>query len=523
MAYPKVETNYGWIRGLESSGIHTFRGIPYAAPVEGVRRFLPPSAPEPWVGVRDCTQYGEAVPQVSLPIFSFINLAAGRLGSDCLSVSVWTPGLDSARRPVLVWIHGGGFLIGAGSTPVYNGRTLAMQGDAVVITINYRLGALGYAHLGAIFGEEFATSTNLGVRDQIAALEWVRDHAARFGGDPDNVTVFGQSAGAMSIGTLLAAPRARPLFHRAICMSGAGGQVIERDLAERVAREFVRRLGGPPPSHRSLAQIPTGDLLRAQMSTMEALSNLHRIMVFLPFVDGEVVTEQPLDAVRRGAAREVPILTGTTLEEWKLFRMLDPGVRGLSWEDVRARFQMMFEVGAFPGAPHPEEASRLWLEALQGRTASSTPNEAWCAFQSGRMFHYPCAQLAEAQSEAGGEAYRYLVTWRAAAMRRALGAAHAIDVPFVFGAVGNPIVLPLTGFGPAARRLEKNLQASFLGFARAGAPGHAGIPPWPRYDVENRTTMILGRDFLADDGPLERERVLFEEWSEPPALGRAIV
>lgn len=515
MSYPVVETDFGKVRGLESSGIHTFRGIPYAAPVDGVRRFMPPSPPEPWEGIRDCTHYGDAVPQISLPIFSFINLAAGRLGPDCLNVSLWTPGLDSAKRPVLVWIHGGGFLIGAGSTPMYNGRALATAGDAVVVTINYRLGALGYAHLGSIFGDGFEESTNLGVRDQIAALEWVRDHIERFGGDPDNVTVFGQSAGGMSTAALLAAPKARSLFKRAICMSGAGGQVIERDLAEGVAREFVSRLGGPPPSHRSLAQVSMDDILAAQNSTMVDMTNLYRIMCFLPFVDGDVITEQPLDAVRRGVTKDISIMTGTTLEEWKLFRMLDPGVRGLSWEDATQRFAAMFGEG-FPGAPSPEEAMRLWREALQGRSAATTPNEALCAFHSGRIFHYPCAQLAEAQAAAGGDVYRYLFTWRAPAARRSLGAAHAVDVPFVFGAVGNPIVLPLTGFGGAARAVQQNMMEAFLSFARSGSPGHSALPAWPQYDELARATMLFGRQFVVDDGPLERERVLFEQWSDPP-------
>jgi para-nitrobenzyl esterase len=513
LASPEIETSFGRVRGLESAGIHTFRGVPYAAPIEGVRRFLPPVDPEPWTGVRDCTRNGEAVPQISLPVFTFINGAGSRLGSDCLSVNVWTPGLDTGRRPVLVWIHGGGFLVGAGSTAIYNGRSLASRGDVVVVTINYRLGALGYAHLGTVFGDEFAESTNLGVRDQIAALRWVRENIERFGGDPGNVTVFGQSAGGMSTAALLASPQARPLFRRAICMSGAGGQVIDRDTAAGVAREFVSRLGGPAPSQRALSQIPMSEILRAQGDTVATMSNLYRLMVFVPFVDGDVITEQPLDAVRSGAARDIPILTGTTLEEWKLFRALDPGLRPLSWEEVRVRFELMFRE-AFPGAPTPEQAAHHWREALSGRTAGTTPSEAWCAFQSARMFHYPCAQLAEAQSLAGGSAHRYLVTWRAPAARRALGAAHAIDVPFVFGAASSPLALPLAGIGGAAREFGDKMQAAFLAFARDGSPGDPSLPDWPAYEPSRRATMILGRKFVVEDAPLEPERQLFEQWTE---------
>ena len=519
VSYPEVETNYGRIRGLESAGIHTFRRVPFAAPIAGVRRFLPPSPPEPWTGVRDCTVYGDVVPQMSLPVFSFMNLAGGRPGDDCLSVRIWTPGLDGARRPVLVWIHGGAFLVGSGSGLIYNGSHLAEAGDAVVVTLNYRLGALGYAHLGSIFGEGFEESTNLGVRDQIAALEWVRDHIARFGGDPENVTVFGQSAGGMSIGALLGSPRARALFHRAILMSGAGGQVDGREAAEGVAREFVSRLGGPPPSHRSLAQLSMEDLLRAQAETMQEMSNVHRVMVFLPYVDGDVITEQPLDAVGRGATREIPILTGTTLEEWKLFRALDPGLGPMSWGQLEERFEAIFREG-LAGAPSAEEAARRWLAALHGRSAQRSPKEAWCAFQSSRLFHYPCAQLAQAQSDAGGLAHRYLFTWRAPAMRQSVGAAHAIDIPFVFGSAGNPLVMPLTGFGAATRKLETNMQTTFLNFARRGIPGHSGLPAWPEYDRGRRATMILGRQFVVEDAPLEPERALLAEWEGPVETSR---
>jgi len=195
-----AETLSGRVRGRDQGGVFSFHGLPFAAAPRDELRFLPPRAPEPWAGVRDASQPGPAAPQFSMPAFSWINAAAGPLGDDCLSLNVWTPGLDQGRRPVLVWIHGGGFLVGSGSTVVYEGQALAERGDVVVVTINYRLGAMGFCHLGTVLGGEFAETTNLGVRDQIAALEWVRDNIERFGGDPNNVTVFGQSAGGMTSG-----------------------------------------------------------------------------------------------------------------------------------------------------------------------------------------------------------------------------------------------------------------------------------------------------------------------------------
>ena len=197
------------MRGREDGDVLAFCGMPYAAPLTGALRFLPPEAPLPWSGVRDATHFGPAAPQLSLPVFSFINAAGRSAGDECLTLNVWTPACDASRRPVLVWIHGGAFLVGSGATPVYNGAGLAARGDVVVVTINYRLGALGFAQLGLARRGALRESTNLGLRDQIAALEWVRVNIARFGGDPGSVTVFGQSAGGMSVGALLGAPRAR--------------------------------------------------------------------------------------------------------------------------------------------------------------------------------------------------------------------------------------------------------------------------------------------------------------------------
>ena len=512
-----VETSAGRLQGASERGLHVFRGVPYAAPPAGPLRFRPPQPPRPWAGVRDATRSGPVAPQYTLPFFSWINAAARSSGEDCLTLNVYTPGLDGMRRPVLVWIHGGGFLVGSGSTLVYEGHALAERGDVVVVTINYRLGALGFAHLGSVLGGELAESTNLGVRDQIAALEWVRENIDRFGGDRDNVTVFGQSAGGMSVATLLGAPRARGLIRRAICQSGAADHVIERDEAERVASALLRRLGGPPPSHASLGRIPIEALLDAQRAVMADLADWNTLMVFLPMVDGDVVPEQPLAAIRRGATANIPLLTGATLEEWKLFGLVDPGIGRFDDGDLRERL-----AGVLPGdAPSPGDAAREFERALGDRSAARSPREIWSAFQTARVFHVPSARLAEAQHEGGGAVHSYLITWRAPALRRALGACHAIEIPFVFGNESNPLARPLSGLSGDGARFGRRLQRSWLAFARSGNPAHHRLPTWTRYRPDQRATMILGRECQLADAPLDDERRLLERWGVRRGVARA--
>jgi len=511
---PIVETRYGRLEGAEAAGIRSFRGVRFASPPIGPLRFQPPAPPPAWSGLRDARRPGPAAPQYALAWFGWISAAGVTPGEDCLSLNVWTPGLDGARRPVLVWIHGGGFLVGAGSTPVYDGQDLARRGDLVVVTVNYRLGALGYTHLASTLGAGFEQSNNLGVRDQIAALEWVRDNIERFGGDPGNVTLFGQSAGAMSIGALLGAPRARPLFQRAICQSGAVDHVQTPEQAREVAGTFLEVLGGPAPSHDYLGRIPVARILQAQRETMSRLSNLSSMMVFLPTVDGDVIPEQPIDAIRRGQTAHLPLLLGTTLDEWKLFRLIDPGPLALRESDLNARFEQALD-GAPGLCPSAHDAVRSWREALSARGARTSPSEVWTTFQSARVMHHPAAQLAEAQSEGGGRAHSYLFTWRPPAMRRALGACHALDIPFVFGSIQHPLALPLTGFSTSAARLSRKMQHAWIGFARSGLPGHERLPGWEPYDVRRRPTMVLGRRCAIAEAPLDGERELLERWLAP--------
>ena len=512
-----VETSAGRLQGARERGLHVFRGVPYAAPPAGSLRFRPPQLPTPWAGVRDATRSGPAAAQFALPVFRWINAAVRSPGEDCLTLNVFTPGLDEVRRPVLVWIHGGGFLVGSGSTVVYEGFTLAERGDAVVVTINYRLGAVGFGHLGSVLGGELADSTNLGIRDQIAALEWVRDHIDRFGGDPGNVTVFGQSAGGMSVATLLGAPRARPLFHRAICQSGAADHVIGQEEAERVASALLRKLGGPPPSHASLGRIPIEALLEAQRAVMAELTDWNTLMAFLPSVDGDVVPEQPLQAIRRGACAHIPLLTGSTLEEWKLFGLVDPGIGRFDDADLYARLAKVLP----EDAPRPAEAAREFRRALGQRSAARSAREVWSAFQTSRVFHVPSARLAEAQHEGGGSAHSYLITWRAPALRRALGACHAIEIPFVFGNESSALARPFSGLNGDGARFARRLQQTWLAFARTGNPGHDRLPHWPRYQPAQRATMVLGRECQLSDAPLEPERALLTRWGVGRGNGRS--
>jgi para-nitrobenzyl esterase len=507
----EVETRYGRLRGSAKAGIKVFRGIPYARPPLGTDRFHGPRPPEPWTGVRKATRAGAVPVQASVPRLSYLNAGGARQSEKCLYLNVWTPALDTAKRPVLVWIHGGGFLIGSGSTPIYDGYGLAERGDLVVVTFNYRLGALGYLHLNGLGGDDMIGASNAGVRDQIAALEWVRDNIDRFGGDPNNVTVAGQSAGAMSIGALLGAPSARRLFKRAILQSGATEHVMDQDEANESAEVFLRELGGPPVTRQSLANIPVEALLQAQGSTNQALTSLARLMAFLPCIDGEVITENPLDVIERGDASDISLLVGTNLDEWKLFSPFESGLPTLEEDEMRERFEdLLPQISEHP--PSANEVIDLYREAVISRGGDPGAFEVWNAFQSARVFHRPASVLAERQRQAGGSAFAYLFTWRPPAMRRVLGACHAMELPFVFGFTGHPAALAFTGMSPAASRLSRRIQQAWIQFVRSGDPSHDRLPGWPGYDDAKRATMVLGRRCYIDHAPLEAERQLIESW-----------
>src|SRR5436190_9258081 len=322
-------TRSGKVEGIERDGVLVFRGIPFAAPPLGPRRFRPPVREDAWDGVRDATRFSPEIAQAELPIARVLGSAGGESNEDGLYLNVWTPACDDAARPVMVWIHGGAYVFGSGAVPWYDGTHFAQHGDVVVVTINYRLGPLGFLHLADEFGAALAGSGNAGILDQVAALEWVRESIAAFGGNPDDVTIFGESAGANSVATLLALPAARGLFAKAIAQSGAGAWVAERERAAEIARLTLDKLPVRPHDIEALQAVPVEQLLEAQPGAAVSVRGSGAALAWQPVVDGDVLPQAPLDAVRAGHASGIHLLTGTNQHEVTLFQVLDPSLAEL--------------------------------------------------------------------------------------------------------------------------------------------------------------------------------------------------
>ena len=478
----RVETREGWLQGVEEEGLRVFRGIPFARPAVGERRFRRPEPPQPWAGVRDASRFGPSAPQTKLQIDFLPGMDVGAQSEDCLVLNVFAPAAHGSPRPVLVWIHGGAFTIGSGSQALYDVRPLVRRGDVVVVTINYRLGALGFLHLAELAGEEFADAANAGMLDQVAALEWVRDNIAGFGGDPANVTIFGESAGGMSVGTLLGMPAARGLFHKAIAQSGAAHSASDAPAATHIARLVCEELGLAPGDGAGLRRAPVEAILEAQ-ARCALRTQREQLLPFCPVVDGRALPEPPIDAIRGGLSREVAVIAGFTRDEWKLFLFMDPQGQKLDEPSLLSRTEQRA-----PGR------GRALVDAYRTKLgAGAKPFELFCEIERDRIFGIPAVRLAESQRRWQRNTYLYEFSWQASLFGGVLGACHGIDVPFVMGAIGTPGGDRFAGSGPEAMALQGRVMDAWLGFARSGEPGHEGLPDWLPYDSEERMAMELGR------------------------------
>jgi para-nitrobenzyl esterase len=488
-----ANTRSGRIKGkLVRGGGLSFRGIPFAEPPLGPLRFRAPQPVGAWTGVQRAEAFGPSAPQAGVEnwlVKRFIGSATVGQSEDCLYLNVWTPAVDAGRRPVLVFIHGGAFLMGSGSTLLYNGSRLAARGDVVVVTLNYRLGALGALDLRGTLGADDAPA-NLGLRDQIAALAWVRANIDAFGGDPDAVTIFGESAGAMSIGTLLGTKAASGLFRRAILQSGAAHNVSTPEQAQRVAALYLKLLGPHGESLARLREAPLRELLRAQREAAFQLALPLGGLAFQPCVDGDLLPESPLVALERGSAKDVSVMAGTNRDEWKLFMIADARSRSMDEAALRRRFARVLPES------EAERAYASYRSAPHAKRPDDT-RERWSAFQGDRVFHWPAARLLELASRHSRETFAYSFTWSPPLLGRQIGACHGLELPFVFGTILEPWLRPWLGAMPGARKLSHRMQESWLAFAKTGHPGHAGVPFWPAYDTEKRQAMKFGRNCAA--------------------------
>jgi len=487
-----IDTPLGRIRGREKNGALQFLGIRYGQSTAGANRFRPPVAVEPWDGVLDATRFGASAPQPPRPEESVLPKRDLTISEDCLFLNVFTPAADSEARPVLFWIHGGSYLNGSGDA--YGGASFATTGDIVVVTINYRLGVFGFAELGHL-DESHTGSQNNGVLDMIAALQWVRDNIAAFGGDPEKVTICGESAGAGAVNALLCSPAARPLFHQAISESGpAKFGPAGHEFADDFRAELATITGEASASIEDLRSASVGQLLAAQQALLDkGASQLGVTLItsqrrgFRPAIDGLTLTSNPTEAV---TASPVPLLIGTNADEGTLFSLYLPTEISddeLTVELTRIGHNAEAVIKAFR-AEYPGETNRELAVRMLGDT----------------LFRNSTLAVADTQADKHGvdcPVFAYLFTWKSQGFGGAFGAMHALEIPFVWNMPLGPWKALLGKNEPWPLDLSDRMHRAWIAFVRTGDPSHKGIDEWPPYNTVSRPTMEFGDTSRVIDDP----------------------
>ncbi len=490
-----VETSYGPVLGTDDGRVRAWKGIPYAAPPVGDLRFRAPQPPQPWTEVFDATAFGPACPQ---PVFANIPLDLGApQGEDCLRLNIWAPpGAEPGdRKPVMVWLHGGAYVLGSSSQSLYDGRRLASRGDAVVVTVNYRLGALGFLDLSSFNTPRRRFDSNVGLRDVLAALGWVRDNIAAFGGDPDKVTLFGESAGAGIVTTLLATPAAEGLFAGAIAQSSPATSVYDGARARRVAVRILDRLGIAKSDAAWLREVPTAEIMTASQEVFDEVPVRNPgTLAFVPIVDGELLHDYPVKAAQQGRSLPVPLIIGTNRHEAALFRLLRSPLLPITPHAITSMFSQI--AAEQPDLELPTEEQIALAYSGRRRKARGL------SIATDVGFRMPSVWLAEGHSTVA-PVYLYRFDYSTPLLKLLLvSGAHATELPFVWGNLGGPQDPTLKlGGARTAKAVSRRILTRWINFAAAGKPsGLAGEPEWTPYQATDRACLIIGkRDTVGHD------------------------
>jgi len=499
-----IDIAQGRVRGrVADNGIHVFKGMRYAASSAGLLRFMPPTPPPTWAGVQDAFEYGDQSPQARGSL-----AAAQAMSDDCLRINVWTPGLDNAKRPVLLWFHGGGFEAGSGSSRLYDGTRLARRGDVVVATINHRLNVFGHCYLGSVLGGDFAQSGNVGYLDLIASMKWVKENIARFGGDPGNVMIYGQSGGGRKVSLCYAGEDARGLFHKGVVQSGAHLKIQTTEQANRLAEALLKELG-----------IAKSDARKLQTLDVETLSAAQRKVIagagarFSPVLDGKTFKAHPFLPDAPKISSQLPMMLGTTRTELTNQMGRIEGIFDMDEAQAKARLK------SFLNEKDIDEAYNIF----KSTRTQANPSEVFFTIASARGYVRDQTSMAEQRVKGGGngKTYVYRLMWRQPVEGGRRVSQHSLDLPFVFDnvAAGTHMTGPDS---EETRAMVDNMAESWLAFSRTGDPNNAKVPKWAPYDLTRRNTMLFDVPSTAVDDPHKTERVFMARYPSQQDGGTAL-
>jgi para-nitrobenzyl esterase len=503
-----AETTYGKVRGITAEdGIKVFKGVPYGGNMTGTNRFMPPTKPTAWTGVRDAVDWGSKAPQVSggggevTMILDYVNGQLGRPGEDCLVLNIWTPALkDGRKRPVMFRIHGGGFTTGTGNHPMYWGHATARRGDVVFVTVNHRLGCLGFLNLAELGGPGYASSGNVGMLDLVAALQWVRGNIENFGGDPNNVLIFGESGGGAKTATLLGMPAAKRLFHRAGIESGPSMRAGDRDRASRLAELFLRRLDLDNSRLSELHKLPVERLMEAQQmasSTRLFPKDPPPPGGFGPILDPQILPQHMFEPTATPISADVPLVIGTTKDEAML--TLGNDTQFFALDDAGLRALVQRTVGAAS-----DEAIALYRRLYP----RATPSDHLVRIMTDRGTWINTITLAERKvAQARAPVYMFRFDWQTPSFDGKFGAIHGSEIPFVLDNVSSMPVM--THDLPSAHALAAKMNAAWIAFARTGNPNTNELPQWPAYTTAARAPMLFNDTSKVDNDPDREGRLLW--------------